>query len=187
MHTCCPHALGMDDLRHPNIAGGSQRQWGVKAALAEATTDAADSDHQPDKSEDTRDEAPSAGVQAPASVWLPFKTASEKKVGTRWHGKGKKVGTDRTDSWQSLSAAAGTVSSSPVSCAMCCCAADGRQHCVKVCLLSIDGGLVTTKWQWLVHSASIGVCARRLMRLVRQLIASGHWQICVICVIAGFV
>ena len=65
---------------HDTPAGGG-RQWGVNAALAEATTDAADSDHQPDKSEDTRDEATSAGVQAPASVWLPYKTASEKKVG----------------------------------------------------------------------------------------------------------
>jgi hypothetical protein len=71
-------------LTHLHIAipaGGSRRHWPRRAALAEATTDSADSDHQPDKSEDTREEAPSAGVQAPASVWLPFKTASEKKVG----------------------------------------------------------------------------------------------------------
>jgi hypothetical protein len=63
---------------HP--AGGSRRQWDIGAAIAEATADTADSDHQPDKSEDTREEATSAGVQAPASVWLPYKTASEKKV-----------------------------------------------------------------------------------------------------------
>lgn len=48
--------------------------------MAEATAEAADSDHQPETAEDTREASPNAGVQAPASVWLPYKTASEKKV-----------------------------------------------------------------------------------------------------------
>ena len=62
------------------LAGSSRGRRDLGASIAEAATDAADSDHQPDKSEDTREEATSAGVQAPASVWLPYKTASEKKV-----------------------------------------------------------------------------------------------------------
>lgn len=90
LYTHAPTALLVVTLQHSNIppdvspmhlpAGGNHTRRDVSAAVAEATADAADSDHQPEKAEDTREAETNAGVQAPASVWLPYKTASEKKV-----------------------------------------------------------------------------------------------------------
>lgn len=56
------------------------RRGDLVSVAKTATAEAADDDHQPDAAEDSGEAATNAGVQAPASVWLPFKTASEKKV-----------------------------------------------------------------------------------------------------------